>query len=144
MPRLELLSCYILLTLMETIASALNDDIIIDKKQFWTDSTINFNRIRGINKEYKPFVENRLSFIRARSDISDWFYIPTDKNPADLPSRGCLSHELVGNDFWIHGPEFLRNKIDETIFERNIHIQHSEDDYPELKKNGSKILEILC
>jgi hypothetical protein len=29
-------------------------------------------------------------------------------NPADLPSRGCSGHDLVGNDKWLNGPDFLQ------------------------------------
>ena len=43
-PKLELLACYILSTLMETISSALEKDIEISGREFWTDSMINLGR----------------------------------------------------------------------------------------------------
>ena len=118
-PKLELLSCCILSTLMNTVQNALQDDIEITSKSYWTDSTINLDRIRGIGNEYEPFEENRLKKIRGRSEISQWFYVPTDHNPADLPSRGCLPHELQNNELWILGPRFIRDRLaDFLAFER--------------------------
>ena len=120
-PRLELLSCYILCTLMATVERALQEDIEINQKYYWTDSTINLNRIRNSKNEYKQFVENRLRKIRGNSDPKSWSYVPTDMNPADLPSRGCLAHELPEHKFWNIGPEFIRNpEIDQMEFEKKL------------------------
>ena len=144
-PRLELLSCCILSTLMCTVSSALEHDITISKKLFWTDSTISLHRIRNVQAEYKPFVENRLAQIRLKSETSAWFYIPTDINPADLPSRGCLPHELVGNRLWSNGPEFLSDRSfdDYAMFERNMQTSGVRGEDPEQKRatvSGENVL----
>ena len=136
-PRLELLSCLILSTLMKTISDAFKDDITISDKQFWTDSTISLHRIRNVNTEYKQFVENRLTRIREHSEIAQWWYIPTDLNPADLPSRGCLAHELVMNGLWVHGPSLICvPAFDYGSFEQNIQSPAEvEGEDPELKSS---------
>ena len=62
--------------------------------------------------------------------------VPTDDNPADLPSRGCLAHELIENKLWPHGPEFLCDSSfsDYKVFERNLKNQPLEREDPERKK----------
>ena len=126
---------------MCTVESALKSDIKISEKQFWTDSTINLYRIRNARGYYKPFVENRLEYIRQRSE--NWYYVPTDLNPADLPSRGCLPHELAGNVLWENGPKFQcdPNFKDYSTFERNLHSAPWEENVsdPELKTTRNKI-----
>ena len=141
-PRLELLSCYILTTLMQTIVRALGNDINITKQIFWTDSTISLHRIRNTNTEYKPFVENRLHHCRKNSDVSNWFYVPTEINPADLPSRGCMPGELADNQLWLHGPSFLQDASfdDFEMFERNLQPSARVED-PEQKKSSVPIEE---
>ena len=94
-PRLELLSCYILATLMNTVHDAFKKDIDITQTFYWTDSTINLFRIRGLKTEYQQFVQNRLTQIRELSSADDWFYVPTEINPADLPSRRCSITDLL-------------------------------------------------
>ncbi|KAL7723225.1 hypothetical protein ACLKA6_007788 [Drosophila palustris] len=37
-----------------------------------------------------------------------WHHVPTQLNPADILSRGCTSLELLNNQLWAEGPEFLR------------------------------------
>ena len=107
-PRLELLGCLILSRFMETVKNAFKADIGIPGTRFYTDSTINLYRIKGLNKEYKQFVQNRLHEIRNKTSIDDWYYVPPKLNPSDLPTRGCVLSVLNANDSWLYGPEFIR------------------------------------
>eukprot|EP00795_Rhopilema_esculentum_P006549 gene6549-12041_t len=43
------------------------------------------------------------------TENSQWRYIPTKKNPADLLSRGLSVTALVQNESWWNGPSFLYN-----------------------------------
>ena len=46
-----------------------------------------------------------------------WSHCSGDTNPADLPSRGLSLIELLVNQLWRHGPEWLGMKLisqDET------------------------------
>ena len=141
-PRLELLSCLILSVLMNTISEALKEDIEISDMQFWTDSTISLNRIRNVQVEYKQFVENRLTKIRKHSKIIQWFYIPTDLNPADLPSRGCLADALgLSVLCWLHGPALICIRdFDYRSFERNLLSRAGvEGEDPELKREDPEL-----
>ena len=51
---------------------------------------------------------NRLSIIRAKTDISRWFYVPTKDNPADIVSRGLEADDGKNWDIFHNGPLFLR------------------------------------
>ena len=42
-------------------------------------------------KQTKVFVTNRVQLIRENSDVNQWKYIETKKNPADYTSRGLTS-----------------------------------------------------
>ena len=107
-PRLELLGCLILSKLMDNVSNACTNHLTISRRVFWTDSSINLYRIQGVKKEFKSFVQKRLGKIRQLSEPRDWYYIPTDLNPADVASRGCTADQLIQNELWKHGPEFLR------------------------------------
>ena len=140
-PKLELLSCLILSSLMNTVLNALQNDIKIKSRSYWTDSTINLDRIRGIGNEYEPFEENRLKKIRGRSEISQWFYVPTDHNPADIPSRGSLSHELQDNELWFSGPKFMLDlNSDFLAFEKELHDRTKSCD-PALKRSPDLLVK---
>ena len=127
-PRLELLGCLILSRFMETVKLAFKSDIDIPGTRFYTDSTINLYRIKGLNKEYKQFVQNRLHEIRNKSSIDDWYYVPTKLNPSDLPTRGCLLSELNVNDNWLYGPQFIR-KLDILEFDYSNDVMETEVKY---------------
>ena len=58
--------------------------------------------IQGKEKEWKPFVENRVNEICHNVHPDLWNHCPGTTNPADLPSRGLamveLCHSLVA--YW--------------------------------------------
>ena len=140
-PILELLGCHILASFVETIEKALGKEIEIKGKEFWTDSTINLWRIRAVQNQYETFEENRLAHIRKKTDTLAWFYVPTDLNPADIPSRGCSPTELSNNALWIHGPYFvlLGDDFDRESFEKALktRAEGNAADDPRLKKKKS-------
>ena len=111
-PRLELLSCFILTHLMEMAEKSLTEaKFVISEKRFYSDSTISLGRIKGLENEYHQWVGNRVNAIRAKSQIEDWYYVPTKKNASDLPSRGCSLTELQSCEMWKYGPDFIRETV---------------------------------
>ena len=52
----------------------------------------------------QTFAENRVAEIKRASDIT-FRYIPSDQNPADLPTRGLPANELSDSTLWWHGLE---------------------------------------
>lgn len=75
----------------------------------WTDSTTVLHWIGNGGPTKEVFVKNRLKEIQSltRDRSVEFRHVPTDSNPADLPSRGCHWPELL-SPFWTQGPDFIR------------------------------------
>ena len=106
-PRLELLSALLLANLVTTVSNALVQVIHISAITCFTDSKVSLYWIKGLEKEWKPFVQNRTNEIRRLVPAQHWKFCPGKDNPADLPSRGMTPAELVTSNFWQHGPSWL-------------------------------------
>ena len=57
-------------------------------------------------KHSSRFIENRIAEIRKQKDITP-HYVPSKDNPADLASRGLCINDLLVNNLWWHGPEWM-------------------------------------
>lgn len=55
---------------------------------------------------------NRVSEILKVSDASQWRFVNTVHNPADLASRGVRAELFLNNRTWIYGPSFLLQSED--------------------------------
>ena len=53
------------------------------------------------------FVDNRIKEIKTETDVT-FCYVPSKENPADYAIRGLTVPEMVNNDLWWHGPEWLK------------------------------------
>ncbi len=104
-PRLELLSALLLARLITTVADSLASTLPQLKLRC---SKVALYWIQGVDKEWKPFVRNRVVEIRQKVPPERWFHCPGETNPADLPSRGLSLLELSVNTLWRRGPEWLR------------------------------------
>ena len=105
-PHLELLSNLTASRLLKSVSQAL-EGMRIDNVFNWTDSMISLWWITNTDKEYKQFVENRVTEIRRNSPPEQWRYCPTAENPADIASQAIKATELKECNLWLHGPEFL-------------------------------------
>lgn len=59
------------------------------------------------------FVANRISKIIEIVDPIRWHHVDSESNPADLASRGILPQNLIDNDLWWYGPQWLQSSSDE-------------------------------
>ncbi|UYV75783.1 hypothetical protein LAZ67_13001345 [Cordylochernes scorpioides] len=50
--------------------------------------------------QWGTFVGNRVKEICRLSDPGDWRYVPSECNPANLPSRGCSLSQLIQSRWW--------------------------------------------
>ena len=66
--------------------------------------------IRRHNKNVKPFVANRIGEIQDNTNPEQWRYVPTKQNYSDVASRGCSVDELVQDEMWRTGPDFLKEE----------------------------------
>ena len=105
-PRLELLGALLLSRLMLWVRNFLKDELLFDVYH-WCDSQIALAWIKSTNKEFKAFIENRVTEIRKNSAIENWHYCKTMENPTDLITRKQIIY-LNCNKFWWEGTIILK------------------------------------
>lgn len=105
LPRLELMAVVVGVRMLKFVKAELG--IPIKRCLVWTDSKCVLHWLRSV-KLMTVFVSNRVKEINSHSG-NEFRYVPTDKNPADLPSRGCSTSTLKSSCLWWHGPEFLQS-----------------------------------
>ena len=104
-PRMELTAATIAVRLSKKIVSEL--DYEINDIFYWTDSMTVLRYINNSRTRFHTFVANRLVIIHEATKVSQWHYIDTKINPADLASRGTSVSKFRDNQQWFHGPDFL-------------------------------------
>ena len=89
-PRLQLLSALILVRLISHNQSVLEEVIPMSHVRCWSDSEVALYwiHIRGENREWKQFVQNRVCEIRRLVPPDAWSHCSSKDNPADIASRG--------------------------------------------------------
>ena len=112
-PRLELNACLILAQLMTTVKQILYDHYPNIPTYYWSDSQVALAWLKN-DANLGCYVGNRVRMIKNLTAVNDWHYVPTKENPADLGTRPYKTSaaELLENDLWWHGPNFLMNKED--------------------------------
>lgn len=101
-PRLELMAAWIATNLGQTIVSTYD----IGQKPrvtFYSDSKDVLYWLQR-RRPLKVFVKNRVDQILEKTSLNDWYYIPTELNPADLGTRGKSLKFTIDSSFWWHGP----------------------------------------
>ena len=113
-PRLELLGCVLLSKVFKDGFKVLNKRVCVDGIFCWTDSEVALCWIKGKEKCWKPWVENRVVSIRSVVDRDNWFHIAGVNNPVDIPTRVCKLSDL---ERWFKGPEFLYSNFEVDEFD---------------------------
>ncbi|XP_063914810.1 uncharacterized protein LOC135131161 [Zophobas morio] len=106
LPRLELNAAVLLIKLFIKVNSILN--LNVDRRYFWTDSTIVLAWLAESPNNWKPYVANRVAYVKKHSLIAEWHHVCSKDNPADMVSRGLLPRQLNQSTLWWHGPTWLR------------------------------------
>jgi len=83
-PRLELNGVLVLAQLLQKLTDAWEIDR--HKCNLWTDSTVVLNWLNAQSNRLKVYVSNRVNQILELTNASQWNYVRTDKNPADMIS----------------------------------------------------------
>ena len=106
-PKLELLGCLLLSKLVSQIVTSIGIRVGINAIICWSDSEVALAWIRGKEKSWKPWVENRVVEIRKVVDRAGWRYVKSGLNPADVPTRisSNICESFTG--CWFEGPSFL-------------------------------------
>lgn len=79
----------------------------LQESVFWTDSTSVLKYIRNETSRFRVFVANRVTEIRKVSQPSQWRYVGTASNPADITSRGVKGAAFLKDTTWVSGLHFL-------------------------------------
>nr|XP_027213054.1 uncharacterized protein LOC113806132 [Penaeus vannamei] len=104
-PRIELCSAVLACRLRAFIVQEM--DFNFDSVTHLIDSEIVRSQIQKESFRFNTFVANRVSEIQEKTDPSEWYWIPSELNIADLLTRGCRPELLNQSSLWQSGPEFL-------------------------------------
>ena len=139
-PRLELLSALLLSKLITTVVESLKLTLPLTRMRCFTDSQVALFWIRGLNKEWKPFVQNRVNEIRQLVPAACYSHCAGKSNPADMPSRGLAPLELSVNQLWRNGPDWLKDSTDDKDDTENEPLDIPEECATEESEQGSPYL----
>ncbi|XP_061675487.1 uncharacterized protein LOC133500603 [Syngnathoides biaculeatus] len=103
-PRLELCGAVLAVEMAELILDEL--DHKPDAVRFYSDSKVVLGYICNESKRFFVYVHNRVQRIRQTTSPQQWYYVPTNQNPADLATRAVPASWLT-DTMWFTGPEFL-------------------------------------
>ncbi len=130
--RLELAACVIATRIGNAVANSFKIDP--NDINYWTDSMNCLYWINTPSSMTKTFVSNRVGEIQTQSLPDKWRHVPTDMNPADIPTRFPSIDSLTTSTLWWNGPEFL---LKEEIHwpKRFVPASTNEDGKDEFKKS---------
>ena len=131
-PRLELTAA---LTAVK-VSQFLNKELTFKNVQnyYWTDSKVVLGYIANNSKRFHIYVANRVQQIRNRTEVTEWHYVQTKTNPADLSSRGVTADELVTSQLWWKGPPFLASTDVLPLLTEALPIPDGDPEVKEVKK----------
>ena len=144
MPKLELAAA--------VVGTKLYRDLIVEfpamkehAVTLWSDSMAVLGWITG-TKQWPAYVENRVALVRQLALTQRWRYVPTDKNPADLLSRGVKAKTLQTCGFWFQGPRFLRDvDANENVPMTQVNMQvHSDLSEPPTEPTANTYIFNVC
>ena len=110
-PRLELLSAVLMAWLITSVSESLPMRIDLSEPKCFTDSQVTLFRIKGTDRDWKPFVQNLVNEIRKLIPVEYWNHCFGKENAADIPSRGLTPLELSVNQMWKNGSAWLNKPI---------------------------------
>ena len=106
LPRLELCGAL----LVTRLARHLVDNVRVRpiSINFWTDSQVVLDWLKGHPSKWNVFVANRVSEIQSAFASASWKHVVSADNPADAASRGVYPEQLASLKIWWNGPNWLR------------------------------------
>lgn len=104
-PRLELCGAVLASELSHSICSHMNIDLSVCR--YYTDSKVVLGYIGNTTRRFFTYVTNRVEKIHKVSSPSQWSFIPTSLNPADLGTRFVSNPDLKLIALWTIPPTWL-------------------------------------
>lgn len=106
MPRLELCACLIASRLGNVITKHYSH--IPFKRFFWSDSEIVLRWILKPNHKLLKYAISPIEEILNRTSRSEWRYVPSKLNVADIATKFQKFDFSDSNSTWFKGPDFIR------------------------------------
>ena len=131
-PILELTAAVVSVKLSKIVREEI--DLKIRRIFYWTNSTSVLRCINNDSKRFHTFESNRLTVIHNGSEVKEWRYVNREDNPADDGSKGLKLDNLLKNDRWLKGPDFLWK--DEEHWPKLKEPLTIKDDDPEVRKEA--------
>lgn len=105
--RAELCGALLGAQLVTRVASTLN--IPVCDIYAFTDNTTILCWLSKPATTWKKFVASRVRKIKEKLPFKNWYYVPSQANPADLGTRSMTVDEFMAKkEFWVNGPDFLK------------------------------------
>ena len=118
--------------LLKECQSSFLGRVDVSKIYCWTNSEIALCWIKGKEKCWKPWVENRIEKIRKVVEREQWFHVKGNENPADFQTHPFE----IFSELWKNGPEFLlRHPIECKSF--NVENESLANDVKKEEKKSS-------
>ena len=131
---------------MNSVTGALQPELKLADPICYTDSQVALCWIKHEDREWKQFVQNRVTAIRRLVPSEHWNHCSGILNPTDIPSRGASMIELASSSLWLDGPQWLTSG-DADHECREVPVPIPEDCMRELKCTtedvSSKVLIVL-
>ena len=100
-PRLELCAAVLSVEIADFVPKQL--DVTVHNVRYYTDSKVVLGYICNRTRRFHTYVSNRVQRILDSSKSTQWSYVATKKNPADVGTRGVDANQ-VGDSMWLKGP----------------------------------------
>jgi len=151
-PRLELMAAVLASKLVDLVLREIEKPKTI---KMYSDSQVVLCWVKNVDKTYNQFINRRVEIIRKLTQTSEWNYVPSKRNPADIISRGCSTTDLKNSDLWWTGgiptteepieTEEVRTNICLEI-SCNLSVENNRQPLVNLKHYSSwkKLLRIMC
>ncbi|XP_058446466.1 uncharacterized protein LOC131427358 [Malaya genurostris] len=104
-PRMELQAAVLGVRLAKTIGKS--HSLRITQRFFWTDSMTVLAWLRGDPRRYRQYVMFRAGEILSETSLSEWRWLPTKLNVADVGTKWGTGPSFDPNNRWYASSEFL-------------------------------------
>lgn len=100
--RLELCGALLAVEIAQSVSVKL--EISIEQFKFYCDSKVVLGYISNHSRRFYQYVSYRVMKIHKVTKSKQWFYIPSERNPANEATRPIHASELQHSK-WLEGPE---------------------------------------
>ena len=140
-PRLELCAAVLAVEVAQVIVEHLR--VQLDHINFYSDSRVVLGYINNETKRFFTYVANRVARIRSFSSPSQWSYVRSEVNPADIGTRGIQPSDMQGST-WLRGPEtpFSSEKEPAQVLDKTYPLINPEVD-KEVRINKLEVEQVV-